>query len=424
MKPKKHRVSDILPGRPSKHRRVTNDEASVDNDEGADAPITEPSGSPLEGQNVDMVTRTALGGVSPHTITPHTSFHDLPRRVSYLADDDLATTRLVNPPGSGAHVSPSVSSEENDAAVGLEIYAESDSVHSLLIAGQPVQHGAHSAHPALMSTMEEGPSTATDWVLLRLDTSQQACRLVVEGKRWKLQTLLFGLAALLYVVLGCSSSTVPNIAMDKNSVYVPGGGFSGFWYTLGRLNSIDLPLSKNYYCYSAGCLGLVAMLSNTTMETAYDVAVDAQKQWQRGEVSRYDVTEMFIDGIFYGLGTKERSERNLRPELKNPDALRTLNIITSVQDGWGGLKASIRTPSNTAELKEMLLQTAWIPFATSRDLWHEEHMDGAFTLLDHPQCAHHLGYAAEIDMMLNALNVNLSREKVALYWERGLAQGL
>jgi hypothetical protein len=428
MKPTKRRVSDTLPpvaAGPSKLRRLEDAMGGAASPtEGADAPMSPGCHGTAEGQDA-TATRAAMDA-SPHTITPHTSIHDFRRRVSYLADDVVpATTSLVKP--GATEGTPFVSSEENGATLGLELCTESDLVESLV--GEPV--GMHRIRenskqacfvtlPVRVSTIEESP-TNNDWVL-RLDTSQQAC-LVVESKLWKLQALLLGLAALLYVVLGASSA-VQNIVIDKNSVYVPGGGFSGFWYTLGRLNSIDVPLRKNYYCYSAGCLGVVAMLSNTTMETAYDVAVDAQKQWQRGEVSRYDVTEMFIDGILYGLGAKERSEQALRPELRDPNALRTLNIITSVRDGWGGLKTSIRTPSNTMELKEMLLQTTWIPFAISRDLWHEEHMDGAFTLLDHPRCAHHLGYAAEIDMMLNALNVNLSREKVALYWKRGLAQGL
>jgi len=42
-----------------------------------------------------------------------------------------------------------------------------------------------------------------------------------------------------------------------DSVYLPGGGFSGFWFHLGYLHSIPSESlhEHDYYCYSAGCLG-------------------------------------------------------------------------------------------------------------------------------------------------------------------------
>ena len=51
-------------------------------------------------------------------------------------------------------------------------------------------------------------------------------------------------------------------------------------------------------------------------------------------------------------------------------------------------------------------------------------MDGAFTLHAHPRCPTNLGYGLDWDIILNALNVNLGYEKVALLWQKGLSQGV
>ena len=242
-------------------------------------------------------------------------------------------------------------------------------------------------------------------------------------KHWKLKSAIA--LALLYFIGRCIGYRTPVVIDDPDAIYVPGGGFSGFWFTLGRLSSIEDPLNKKYYCYSACCLGSVTMLSNITMEAAYEYAVGAQKRWQRGELSRYDVTESFINNLLYGSDKAEDIvPSNVRPSFRDARVLSTLRIITSERSNLFGLKVAVRTPKNVEELKDMLLQTAWIPFALSRDLWHQKHMDGAFTLFEHPQFRIHLGYGLDWDIMSNALNVNLGYDKVSLLWERGLAQGL
>eukprot|EP00977_Amphora_coffeiformis_P007262 scaffold1579_cov165-Amphora_coffeaeformis.AAC.1 len=204
---------------------------------------------------------------------------------------------------------------------------------------------------------------------------------VTSESRWSVKALI--LVVVMYVSMRFLASMAFEsvVIEDENSIYVPGGGFSGFWYTLGRLNSIEDPLSKKYYCYSAGCLGAVTMLGNITMESAHMYAIDAQQRWYQGNLPRYDVTTSFINNLLYGSDDKEAiTPGNLRPAFRDERILSTLQIITSKRNDNGGVKVAIRTPVNADELKEMLLQTTWIPFAINRDLWHEEHMDGAFTV--------------------------------------------
>ena len=205
---------------------------------------------------------------------------------------------------------------------------------------------------------------------------------------------------------------------------MPGGGFSGFWFTLGRLKSISDPTQKDYYCYSAGCLGVVATLSNYTMEEMLDIALDAQTRWKTGEISRYDVVGSFIHDLLYGRVSNSDKGHAHATVGDNSFLLSRLNIMTSVRRGWGGLDVAIRSPKSLNELQHMLIQTTWIPFAVGDDLFHEEHMDGAFSFTEHPNCEHHVGLALDIDLFLNIVNVNLGREKVEKFWKAGLAYGL
>ena len=205
--------------------------------------------------------------------------------------------------------------------------------------------------------------------------------------------------------------------VDKDSVYVPGGGFSGFWFTLGRLRSIPNPETKNFYCYSAGCLGVVATLSNYTMEEMYGIAYDIQNRWKQGDVGHFNVVEAFLDDLLFG----DRSNSSV---FVREDLLARLNIITTVKGNWFGLNAVVRKPESLAHLHEMLLQTTWIPYATGGDLWLKDHMDGAFTVALHPKCEHSVGISSDLDLVANIVNVNLGRDKVEKFYNAGLALGL
>jgi hypothetical protein len=229
--------------------------------------------------------------------------------------------------------------------------------------------------------------------------------------------LLFVMAVAMTMSLR-TPATAPRSFIEEDSVYVPGGGFSGFWFTLGRLRSIPDPSTKNFYCYSAGCLGVVATTLNYTMEETYDMALDIQNRWKRGEVDHFDVVKTFLDDLLFG-------DRSISPLFGGESYLASrLNIITTVKGKWGGLDYDVRKPSSLEDLHEMLLQTTWIPYATGADLWLKDHMDGAFTAGQHPPCAHSVGIASDLDLFANIVNVNLGRDKVEKFYQAGLALGL
>jgi hypothetical protein len=245
-----------------------------------------------------------------------------------------------------------------------------------------------------------------------------------------LQALL-ALVAFVGCLRGGSIASLPLLPIDEHSICVPGGGFSGFWFTLGRLRSIPDPASKNYYCYSAGCLGVVATMLNHSMEDMYDIAHNVQKRWRTGDLDHYQVVEAFLDKVLFGLASPVENVHNASllvtkngQFLDDADLLSRLNIITTVRGEWGGLKATVRTPNSIDSLHEMLLQTTWIPYAVGNDLWLKDHMDGAFSTAQHPICAHTLGLTLYPELVANVLNVNLGRDKVVKFWNEGLAKGL
>jgi hypothetical protein len=140
------------------------------------------------------------------------------------------------------------------------------------------------------------------------------------------------------------------------------------------------------------------------MEEMYDIAYDIQNRWKQGSVAHFNVVETFLDDLLFG----NRSNSSV---LLDEDLLSRLNIITTVKGSWFGLNAVVRKPESLEHLHEMLLQTTWIPYATGGDLWLKDHMDGAFTVSQHPKCEHSVGISSDLDLLANIVNVNVTVEK-------------
>ena len=254
----------------------------------------------------------------------------------------------------------------------------------------------------------------------------------------------------------------------EDCIYVPGGGFSGFWFSLGRLHSIQNPHNETFVCYSAGCLGVVATLvhhgellmnggvadstNNEHYHHLYDMARSIQIEWDKGNLHRYRVVESFIDGLV------EKLEEDPDDEFMTLflDTIRTnMNVVTTTyedDESNGNMllpqsilpKAVIRRPSDLASLKRLLLQSAWIPIATGSSWTHKGHFDGAFSTAQHPKCSRTVGLDAspsvtatedltsttyawlknQIVLVGNALNVNLGREQVGELWKLGMERGV
>ena len=261
---------------------------------------------------------------------------------------------------------------------------------------------------------------------------------------------------------------------DVITLCCPGGGFAGFWFTLGRLfdmekrGSIDLLSSEvpgfgrgvledvrenvtlfdlelgthnqetmreikkpvHYHCFSAGCLGVVSILQNYTFDNVFDMALASRLRWKKGVISRYQVVEDFIDQIL-NIPTIE-SPRNETFEHKTritSGALSRIHVITTRLNFrlLNTFEPVLTNPSNLSELKTLLLQTSFIPYVTGDGFWYknnqslqDKHLDGAFSSSQHDKCQSHLSLPFESKLLWNTLNIDLLREDAQLLWQMGL----
>ena len=188
----------------------------------------------------------------------------------------------------------------------------------------------------------------------------------------------------------------------------------------------------------------------------------------RGEIGRYEVVGSFVDemlqiGTYEGYDSFNRSSYGIRldqseysynetvlksssltnsttliqsPPHKILQHLPKMYIITSTWSRKKMISKSIRTPSTVSELKQMLLQTMWIPFVTGESLGKQDHSgeyhnDGAFVALMHGwkilfknkkwiDTTHDLKLPWDAQLIFNGLNIDLD-EKLALhFWNKGL----
>ena len=211
-------------------------------------------------------------------------------------------------------------------------------------------------------------------------------------------------------------SKLPGLNSNAKSIFIPGAGFSGFFYTLGRLHFATSIQQMNdtpheYYCFSAGCLALVASLMELPLNDAIELAHTSRNRWMNGEIGRYDVVEHFVDGLlfsnyvnghvpkaFFGKGSGEYISRQYNTtddSINSEEAsaciqeqsgiirkktceatqenassspvkhkivhkLPMINIITSEWNRQSLLSHSILKPTSISHLREKLVQTTWM----------------------------------------------------------------
>ncbi|CAB9504499.1 expressed unknown protein [Seminavis robusta] len=230
---------------------------------------------------------------------------------------------------------------------------------------------------------------------------------------------------------------------DPNTcLYVPGGGFSGFFYHIGHLQATSTAkptvsniiagsesdnVDTDYYCYSAGCLAITAALGNITVFDIIDALWDLQDLMRTGNISQFEMVEGFVD---YLISTGR--ERTLIDA-----ALAKMHIITTAvlpAEGWLSppkLETVVRTPQSLRELKEMLLQTTWIPGVTGNGWVSDDHLDGGLTTSSHPACSSAVEVPQftwtweSLEFYANVLfGVTMSKEQAERFWFAGVKQGL
>mmetsp|Transcript_17957 Transcript_17957/g.39822 ORF Transcript_17957/g.39822 Transcript_17957/m.39822 type:complete len:284 (-) Transcript_17957:1911-2762(-) len=231
-------------------------------------------------------------------------------------------------------------------------------------------------------------------------------------------------------------------------VYVPGAGFSGFFYMLGRLQSVNWTPHNRFHCFSAGCLALTATLLEAPIEEVVELALSSRSRVVHGEISRFDVLEDFVESLLddgsqplaMSMSNQNRTDQLSASKLRNLERhLPYINILTSTYDmqhvaSTGGLVGRhFRSVSTIAELKTALVQTTWIPTITGKSFASLDmmsgayHNDGAFSGLLR-------GFGVDFDLSLllpwdlallsNSLNLFMTTDQALEFWRVGVQRGI
>jgi hypothetical protein len=179
------------------------------------------------------------------------------------------------------------------------------------------------------------------------------------------------------------------VTLKEKAVYVRGGGFAGFFWTLGYLDATRAASppdesaeerQKDYYCYSGGCLSVVCHLLNITLSESVQNGGSLQREWYEGTLSRYEIVNKFIDVMYEDAGVYGM------PEEERERVLEQINVMVT---SFPGMKLGIVTPKDFKTLKSLLIQTSYIPVITGNKPYHSSsgNVDGYISSLfgGHPE---------------------------------------
>jgi len=207
------------------------------------------------------------------------------------------------------------------------------------------------------------------------------------------------------------------IILKDNAIYVRGGGFSGYFWTLGWLNAnIDKKNNqmKDYYCYSGGCLSVVSHLIGASLEVITETGEDLQAEWLTGKLSRYSIISKFIDSMYTKAGVY-----NLRLE-EQERILSQINVMLTTTE----LTLAVESPKDWESLKILLIQTSWIPFITGSPFtpFYNGYIDGWICSLvgGHPVFRDDV---PDFPWTGSGLKVSLSKEDAIGIYEKGMMVG-
>ena len=248
----------------------------------------------------------------------------------------------------------------------------------------------------------------------------------------------------------CKSFIFLLLTPPERLFLIVGNGYSGFFYTLGWLRSLEEAHGSEedftYQCYSGGCLALVAHLLDVELEVALDLAIGSRERLLAGDIGRYEVVERFVDGLLdFAKTTHEVVIENDhcptmvcqamldRNETRSTEWFSRLSIITS---SWSYnntyfLEKNVRRPSSTEDLKSLLLDTTFIPFLTGETFGRAksnlaQHNDGALAVWfdnligrQSSSSGHVLRLPKTLLLWSNIFNMWLDRKTAVQIWNEG-----
>lgn len=179
---------------------------------------------------------------------------------------------------------------------------------------------------------------------------------------------------------------IATLDIDNTSecLFVGGGGHGAVLFRFGQIEAFLAHSTSNvteFYCSSAGCIAASFVVAGLPRSMIGDVY---EKVYERVD-SKYAFP---TPGSVVDFACDELSSRMNEEQLEK--IKNQLNVLTTTF----GVGLNSRKPQSTANLKELLRQSTWIPFLTSNGLYHVDeegikHVDGDFIAkMFPPQCEH------------------------------------
>ena len=159
---------------------------------------------------------------------------------------------------------------------------------------------------------------------------------------------------------------------NDDCLLIHGTGYIGFWYNYNRLLNNNSYLKEDViYCYSSGCLSILATLNNYTFDESLQISLDIQQQYKNRLLDYHQVRDKFILLLVNSI-TKNTYISNLKIII-----FKNMNTC------------SFYTPRNKEEWYDYLIKTTNIPYLTSKSS-SLKFLDGGFCLFFLPKCKNHL----------------------------------
>lgn len=159
------------------------------------------------------------------------------------------------------------------------------------------------------------------------------------------------------------------LRVSENCIFLYGGGYSGYWYTLSRLKK-DFDKRAQFVCYSSACISLVHRLLNPDLKYAILRSDKIQQQLMEKNSNLTEIRLKLIDSIMEGVINK-----NIK--ISNYD----FEILTTNKFG----KCELVKPLTNVHLRKLLRETTYVPGVTGNYDEQIENYDGGMCI-GKPKC--------------------------------------
>ena len=180
---------------------------------------------------------------------------------------------------------------------------------------------------------------------------------------------------------------------------IHGGGITGFWNILGKLKKVDFKNFSKIYCYSSGCLALIIKQNKyENINNIINKTIELKKEVYKNYSNFYNLRSNFINFLI--------------DDYHKANSNNSFSIISSNRYGRCIVNKYSLNILNKTNIKEVMLDSSYIPMITGYLNEHRKAYDGAFCHLDFPNCKYNIHPDINLFNFKNILNFDLSLAQI------------